>query len=62
MLKKQLRNSLKYMTSKNKGYPLILRLYGKLYRLQSFFGKWYFRRCDDKGNIIKKNNVVPFKK
>ena len=55
--------SLKYMPSKrNRPYPFMLWIKGKLYKLETFYGKSYFRPCDKRGNIFKKNNVVAFKK
>ena len=55
--------SLKYMPSKrNKPYPFMLWIKGKLYKLETFYGKSYFRRCDNKGRVFKINNVVAFKK
>lgn len=54
---------LKYMPSKrNKPYPFMLWIKGRLYKLETFYGKSYFRRCDNKGRVFKINNVVAFKK
>ena len=49
-----------------KSYPLILKLYGDLYKLESFFGKHFLRKCDKNGKVYptvkKKCQIIPFKK
>ena len=40
----------------------MLWIKGKLYKLETFYRKSYFRRCDNKGRVFKINNVVAFKK
>jgi hypothetical protein len=53
---------LKYMPSKrNKPYPFIIRVKGQLLKLETFYGKSMFRRCDNKGRIFRVNNIVQFK-
>jgi hypothetical protein len=53
---------LKFMRSKrNKPYPFILKMYGKLYKLECFYGKCMFRRCDSKGRVFRTHNIVQFK-
>jgi len=49
-----------------KPYPFIIKLYGELYKLESFFGKHYLRKCDKNGKVKrvakKKCQIIPFKK
>lgn len=49
------------MKKKKKKYPFIIRLYGDLYKIENYFGKWYVTRCDKNGDKIK-SNIIPFKK
>jgi len=49
-----------------KQYPLIIKMYGDLYRLQHFYGRWSLRKCDKNGKVFptvkKKCQIIPFKK
>jgi len=49
-----------------KPYPLILKMYGKFYKLESVFGKHYLRECDKNGKVKRvakpKCKIIPFKK
>ena len=49
---------------KHKTYPFKIWMDGKLKVLVHLYGKYYFRDCDKRGNIIKKysNNVIQFKR
>ena len=51
--------SLKQMNSKK--YPFIIKIKGKLHKLECFYGKCMFRRCDEKGRVFRTTNVIPFK-
>ena len=48
-----------------KPYPFIIKMYGDLYKLESFYGKHYLRKRDKNGKVKPTNRkckIIPFKK
>tara|TARA_R110002012_G_scaffold171893_1_gene336860 strand:- start:441 stop:611 length:171 start_codon:yes stop_codon:yes gene_type:complete len=45
----------------SKKYPFIIKIKGKPHKLECFYGKCMFRRCDEKGRVFRTTNVIPFK-